>query len=103
MASYSGQHTPINPALRNLKQKDGEFEISLGYIARACLKKQKQAECGGSCLKSQLLRMWELRIEIKGQPRQKVHKNPSQSIKVGCGGMCLHLTCMRSINRRIKV
>jgi hypothetical protein len=31
---------PVTPALRRLRQKDHEFEVSLGYIARSCLEKQ---------------------------------------------------------------
>jgi hypothetical protein len=32
---------PITPALRRLKQEDHEFEVSLGYIVRPCLKISK--------------------------------------------------------------
>jgi hypothetical protein len=35
-------YTPIIPALRRSKQKDHEFEASLGYTARTCLKKRKR-------------------------------------------------------------
>jgi hypothetical protein len=37
----------IIPALRRLKQKDPEFEASLGYTARPYLKKSERKEDGG--------------------------------------------------------
>jgi hypothetical protein len=33
-----------NPALRRLRQKDPEFETSLGYTVRSCLKGTKQMQ-----------------------------------------------------------
>jgi hypothetical protein len=35
---------PVIPPLRRQKQKDHKFEVSLGYIARSCLKKKKKKE-----------------------------------------------------------
>jgi hypothetical protein len=32
---------PIIPAFRRLRQEDREFETSLDYIVRSCLKKKK--------------------------------------------------------------
>jgi hypothetical protein len=32
---------PITPALRRLRQEDHEFNISLGFMARPCLKKNQ--------------------------------------------------------------
>jgi hypothetical protein len=31
---------PVIPALRKLRQEDGEFKGSLGYIVRSCLKSE---------------------------------------------------------------
>jgi hypothetical protein len=45
--------TLVIPALRRLRQEACEFEVSLGYIARPCLKKELQIvgktvySCGG--------------------------------------------------------
>jgi hypothetical protein len=33
---------PAIPALRKLREKDGEFKASLSCIARPCLKKKKK-------------------------------------------------------------
>jgi hypothetical protein len=38
---------PIIPALERLKQKGDEFEVSLGYIARSCLKTRKEGRDEG--------------------------------------------------------
>jgi hypothetical protein len=33
---------PVIPALQRLRQEDHEFEVSLSYIERLCLKKKKK-------------------------------------------------------------
>jgi hypothetical protein len=34
----------VIPTLRRLRQEDQEFKVSLGYIARPCLKKQNKTK-----------------------------------------------------------
>jgi hypothetical protein len=41
--SWSWWH-PETPAVGRLKQEGGEFEASLGYIVKFCLKKKKKKE-----------------------------------------------------------
>jgi hypothetical protein len=35
-------YIPVIPALRRLRQEDYEYEASLNYIAKFCLKKKKE-------------------------------------------------------------
>jgi hypothetical protein len=37
---------PVIPTIRRLKQEDNEFETSLDYTVRPCLKKKKKKESG---------------------------------------------------------
>jgi hypothetical protein len=38
--SWVWYYSPVIPALERLRQEDSEFEASLGYMAKSCLKKQ---------------------------------------------------------------
>jgi hypothetical protein len=35
---------PVIPALRRLRQEECEFQVSLGYMVRPCLKEKKKIE-----------------------------------------------------------
>jgi hypothetical protein len=39
VAGCHGTHLPVISSFRRLRQEDHEFQSSLGYIARLCLKK----------------------------------------------------------------
>jgi hypothetical protein len=40
--NYDVVCTPVTVGLRRLRQEDGEFEVSMGYLVRTCLKKTRQ-------------------------------------------------------------
>jgi hypothetical protein len=42
--SWAWWYKPIIPALKRLRQQDCGFQVSLGYIVRPCLKKERKKE-----------------------------------------------------------
>jgi hypothetical protein len=72
----------VLPALQRLRQKDHEFEASLGYIARPCLKEQKQPGVVAHAYNPSYSGG-----RVHGQPQAKVYKTSFQQTN----GMVMHL------------
>jgi hypothetical protein len=81
--SWIQWHIPVIPTLRRLKQKDLEFEVSLGYITTLTQKKKlipKSEMVGPKCVT--IFKV--LTHNTKPQSRIIVPMNPSVSCTVQC-------------------
>jgi hypothetical protein len=67
--SWPWWYSPIIPAPGRLRQKDFKFQVSLGYIAKPCLKKKKKKRKGGE----------GKRKEEKGKGRGKCKKRKEKT------------------------